>query len=309
MAEKKRINIKPMIGALAVSIVVWFMVATEKIYSHQIRVPIEIVRLAEGKTLLDPIPEYATIEVQGKGRSLIGIWFYDVRFKLEFPNVKRFYSIDLKNYLTFLDLPATFSLSVLEIIEPEPFDLRVDNLISKKLPVVYSGNIQTEDGYLFVGVKFNPDSVDISGPESKLNQINAIQTEKIDFSGKKTSFAQKVQLHNQETNIFTITPKLVNVDFDIQRLVELIIYEIPVRVINVPDHLEVTPIPSKLSLKIKGGEKIVASLSADQINAEIAYGNQYRPDPKKYAVSISTPKNIEWIESIPKTFTLQVKRK
>lgn len=309
MAEKKRINIKPIIGSLVVSIVVWFMVATDKIYSYQIRVPIEIVRLAEGKTLLDPIPDYATIEVQGKGRSLIGIWFYDVRFKLEFPNVKRFYSIDLKNYLTFLDLPATFGLNVLEIIEPEPFDLRVDNLLSKKLPVVYKGNIQTEDGYIFIGVKFNPDSVKISGPESKLNQMNNIPTEKIDFSGRKTSFAQKIQLNNKEPKIINLTPPSVNVEFDIQRLVELIIYEIPVKVINAPDNLEVTPIPNKLSLKIKGGEKIVASLSADQINAEIAFGNQYRPDPKKYAVSITTPKNIEWIESIPKTFTLQVKRK
>lgn len=309
MAEKIKINIKPILGSLLVAIVLWFMVATEKIYSHQIRVPIEIARLAEGKTLLEPIPEYANIEVQGKGSSLIGIWFYDVRFRLEFPNVKRFYTIDLKNYLTFLDIPATFGLSVVEIIEPEPFDLTVDDLVSKKLPVKYLGNIQPEDGYVFVRFRFNPDSATISGPQSKINQINVIQTEKIDFIEKRTTFTQIIRVQNKEPKILNITPQSVDVEFDIQRLVERIVYEIPVTVINVPANLEVIPKPNKLSLKVKGGEKIVASLSADQINAEITFGDHYRPDPKNYAVSISTPDDIAWIESIPKTFTLQVKRK
>jgi hypothetical protein len=61
MPDKIKVNIKPIIGSLSVALILWIMVATEKIYSYQIRVPIEIAHLAPNKTLLEPIPEFAVI--------------------------------------------------------------------------------------------------------------------------------------------------------------------------------------------------------------------------------------------------------
>jgi hypothetical protein len=92
-------------------------------------------------------------------------------------------------------------------------------------------------------------------------------------------------------------------------LVDRILYKIPIIIRNVRGNLDVTAIPPELALKVKGGEKIVADLQASDIKAEIDYKNQYRKDREEYAASISTPENISWIECIPKTFSLQVKRK
>lgn len=309
MPEKIKVNIKPILGSLAVALILWVMVATEKIYSYQIKVPIEVVRLAPGKTLLNPIPKYAIIEVQGKGHSLIAAWFYDVSFRLEFPAIKKGQKINLYNYLSYLDLPATFALQVKEIVEPEPFELMIDNQIDKKVPVMLSGNIEYDDGYVFADHKFTPDSVTITGPKSKVSKITKILSGDIVQHSTSSEFTHQITLENPEPGIIEVSPQNVQVYIDIQLLVDKFVYKIPIQIRNVKGNLDVKAIPAELALKVKGGAKIVAALQASDIKAEIDYGNQYRKDRENYAASITTPDNISWIECVPRTFTLQVKRK
>jgi hypothetical protein len=309
MAEKFKINLKPIIGSFVFGLIIWFMVATEKTYSHQIKVPIKIIRLAAGKTLLEPIPEYAILEVQAKGRSLIAIWFYDVSFNLELPNIKRSQKINLKDYLTFLDLPATFGFSVLDIIEPGLIDLQIDDLVNRELPVMLSGKIQPEDGYILMNYTFDFDTAIVSGPRSKVEAIHSIFSENLESIGKRSSFTQDINLVNPMPGIIGINPETVRLEADVQRLVELIIYKIPIKIQDVPANFEATAIPAELALKVKGGEKLVAALDTSLIKAEINFKKSYRADREKYAVSIKTPENITWIESIPERFTIQVKKR
>ena len=309
MSEKLKVNIKPIIGSLSVALILWVMVATEKMYSYQIKVPIDIVRLAPGKTLLEPVPEYSVIEVQGKGRSLIAAWFYDVRFRLELPALKKSQKVNLKNYLSYLDLPTTFAISVQEIIEPESFDLMIDDQIKKIVSVELTGEIEVEDGYVFVDHTFLQDSVTITGPSSKVNKIEHIFTGKFQQNSTTSPFSRSINLLNPEQTIIDIFPQTIQINIDIQRLNERIVYKIPILIRRVPTNLEVTAIPPELALKVKGGEKILVALEFSDIKAEIDYRSQYRPEQEDYAASISTPDNISWIEAIPKTFTLQVKRK
>ena len=62
-------------------------------------------------------------------------------------------------------------------------------------------------------------------------------------------------------------------------------------------------------LRIKGGEKIVTQITTDQIRAEIDFAKDYRKDREHYSAAISVPDHISWIESNPKTFELQIKKK
>ena len=309
MSEKIKVNIKPIIGSLSVALILWVMVATEKIYSYQIKVPIEIVRLAPGKTLLNPVPEYSVIEVQGKGRSLIAVWLYDVRFRLEFPDLKKSQTINLHNYLSYLDLPTTFALTIQEIIESESFELIIDDEMKKKVPIQLSTDLNVDDGYVFVGHSFNQDSVTVTGPASKLENIDHISIDSFQQQSNRSSFSHQITLTNPESGIFEITPQTAEINIDIQRLNEKIVYKIPILILRVPPNLEVSAIPADLALRIKGGEKIVTAITSSDIKAEIDYRNQYRPEQEKYAASITTPDNITWIECIPETFSLHVKRK
>ncbi len=309
MREKIKLNIKPILGSLLFALILWMMVATEKTYSYQIVVPIEIKRLAKGQTLLEPVPQFAIIEVQGKGRALIGAWFYDVAFRLELPNITKSQNIKLKDYLTFLDLPTTFGLSVLEIIEPSNIELKIDKEVTREIPIQLVGVIQPEDGYTLIDYRFIADSAVIRGPRSKVDKISSILTESIEFMGHTSSFEERTNLINPEPGIFSLSPRSVIIDIDIQRLVERIVREIPIKIQRVPKDLEVIAIPPKLALKVKGGERLVAALDTSSIKAEFDFMQNYQQDREKYAVSIITPEKISWIESFPKMFSLQIKKK
>ncbi len=253
MREKIKLNIKPILGSIAFAIILWLMVANEKNYVYQFTVPIEIRRLAKGKTLLEPIPKTAIIEVQGKGRALIGLWFYDVAFKLELPNITKSQNIKLADYLPFLDLPTTFGLPVLEVLEPSTIELKIDQEIVREIPIQFVGVIQPEDGYTLIDHHFVVDSAVVRGPRSKVNKISTIMTESIEFSGNTSSFSEKTNLINPEPGIFLLSPVSVDLNIEIQKLVEGFVREIPIKIHNVPGNLEVIARPSKLALKVKGG--------------------------------------------------------
>ena len=296
-------NIRPLSGAIALSILLWFLVATDKEYTHQIKVPIEVVRLAPGKTLSENIPDHAIIELRGKGRSLIGLWFYDVKFILELPDIRTSQSINLRDYLGFLDMPSTFGLEVSEIIEPNVIELRVDDKMIAEKPILLSGGVGTADGYVLIDLQFTPDTVSVTGPEKLVKKITFISTRELQISAAKSKFNETIDLEDPFPGLVMIEPRTVNVTFDVQRLAERTVFEIPIRIINVPRRITVEPIPSMLDLRVKGGEQIVAALKPEDIIVEIDFRKSYEPGREFYTAKIKTPEKISWIESFPKRLT------
>jgi YbbR domain-containing protein len=299
-------NIKAIIGSLIVAFILWFMVATEKEYTHQIKIPIELVRLARGKTLKKEIPENVIVEVKGKGKALIGLWFYDKKLRLELPRIKKSHELQLKDYIHLLDLPG---LELVQIIEPEKIDLEVDDLLKEKKPIAFSGNIGVEKGYILINYHFSVDSALVYGPKSMVKEIKYIYTDTLELVNKKNRFNQEVELLSPYPRLVRLNPGKINIEFDIQRLIERVVYNIPITVKNVPSYLAVEVVPNTLSLRIKGGQDIVAKVEPDFIKADIDFMKSYRSSKEKYVARIVTPSDLSWIESIPKTFILKVKRK
>ena len=308
MAISKK-NIKPLIGSILVAILLWVLVATDNNYDYQITIPIELVRLAPGKTLSQPIPKQAQVEIRGKGRSLLVVWFYDLRFRLDFPELKTGKTIELDNYLNTIDIPGALNIEILSIIEPKTIELKIDELVEEKKPVMLAGDVRVADGYVLIGYKFEPDSVVIAGPQRLVGQVNSINTRQIDIAAQKNGFSETLNLKNPNPDLIDLKAETVSAMFTIQRLVERVIYDIPIKIVNVPRTLSVEPIPQKMALRIKGGEEIVANIRSDEILAEINFGKQYKPEREEYGAEIITPRQVNWIESIPKKFRLKIKRK
>ena len=309
MKRQLRKSIKPIIGSVFLSIMLWFMVTTSKEYTTKIKVPLEVSRLAKGKTLLDLIPSEITLEIRGSGQSLIALYLYESSFKLELPQTTKDTKIILADQLVFLDLPSRLGLEVVEILEPKTLDLKVDDFIVTDKPVQFSGKINTEPGYIVLDTTYSRDSVRITGPKSLIDKINHISTKPSIFENQKYAFNKIMKLESPIPHLIKLFPQEINVQFEIQRLVERVVYDIPVTIKNVPNGLQVEPTPIALSLRVKGGEKIVEKLIPNEILAEIDFALQYNPEQSDYPVRIKTPSEISWLESSPKTFKLTVKRK
>ncbi len=310
MKRRIRKSIKPIIGSIFLSIVLWFMVTTSNEYTTQIKVPLEVSRLAKGKTLLKPISSEVTLEIRGTGQSIIALlYLYESSFKLELPQVTKSAKITLADYLVFLDIPSRLGIEVVEILEPKTIDLLVDDFIVTGKPIQFSGQIDTEPGYIVLDTSYSQNSARVSGPKSIIDTINHISTEPSIYENQKYAFSNRLKLESPVPDLIKIFPNEIDVQFEIQRIIERVVYDIPVRIKNIPKDLLVESIPFSLSLRIKGGEKNVEKLNSDEILAEIDFKLQYKPEKSEYPVIIKTPPEISWLESSPKTFKLTVKRK
>lgn len=309
MLDKIKNNIRPLASSIILSLILWFVVTTSKEYTHYITVPLEIKRLPPNKTLLNYVPEFAKIEIKGIGQSLLALNFYDVSFSLELPQTSQSGQVKLKEYINFLDLPPHLGLEVVEIIEPVYINLELDDLVEIKKPVKLYGDIKTEAGYTLNTINFDLDSVLVSGPQRRVDTLRFIQTEKLAGKPYKQSFVKNIGLASPAPGLIRLAPPDVNVEIDIQRLAEMMVYDVPIQIINVPSYLQANAVPSVLMLRIKGGEKILRELQPGQIVAEIDFNNSFKPEREEYAARIITPEKITWLESIPKTFKLKVRRK
>ena len=119
-------NYKPLLVAFVLAVLLWLVVTTDKEYKTRIEVPFKIVRLAENKVLLKPVPDKVIMEVSGKGRALMGLNFYNLKVNLELPEINKSTVIDLNNYLNRFDVATELGVNVVDIIEPKQLDLRVD---------------------------------------------------------------------------------------------------------------------------------------------------------------------------------------
>ena len=200
-------------------------------------------------------------------------------------------------------------MEIVEILEPKTIDLKVDDFFVAQIPVLFSGTITTEPGYIVTDTSYSVDSVRIAGPKSILDTIKFIPTQKEVYKNQKFAFGKRLRLSTPLPELLNINPSEIDVQFEIERIVERVVYDIPVRINNVPDNLKVEPTPPFLSLRIKGGEKIIEQVTNEDILAEIDFSTQYKQEQTEYPVSIKTPSEVSWLESSPKTFKLTVKRK
>ena len=303
-----RQNYKSILGSFLLASLLWLVVTTNKDYKYRIEVPFKIERLAEGKVLINPVPDKAVFEVEGKGRALLALNFYKSSIDLELPEIQKSTIINLEDYKSRFNVASELGVKVIDIIEPKTLDLKVDNYYEVKKPVRVQSKIQLAPGYILVNVKPVQDSVLVSGPESLLNRLHYLETESIIKDDVKYPFREAVDLIDPRKNIITLNPDKITVEFEIEQIVERTIYDVPIQIVGLPANLIATPSPRSISLRVKGGESIVTGVTRDELTVFFDFAKNYKPGRLIYDVQIETPENVSWTSASPDKFRLQLKR-
>jgi hypothetical protein len=310
MIKKIKSKFKPIAGSILVALILWFYVITnETVYTHKLKIPLIIKNNTPDKTFLKLPPEEVLVEFEGTGVSFITMWFYDTRFELDLQDIEKSKKIDLNEYHSAIIVPPAGNLHVVQVLAPTELDLQLDEYCEEQKPIYFLGSVVPASGYMIIDRKFSLDSVTVKGPKSIVRKIPLIYIDTLVVNEVKSSFEKTVSLCSPNPELLTLEPVKVDILFNIQRLSEQMIYDIPIRLKNVPSNLQVEVKPNTLSLRIKGGEKIVSQIKTENIGAEIDFAKDYRKERVHYSAAISVPDNISWIESIPKTFELHIKKK
>lgn len=300
---------KTIIIIVAFAFFLWLVVRMNKTYDHAYNIPLRVVNNNPVKVLMYPVPNSVRVEFVGRGVDLMRLQFYDIVYEVDISDVQDNILINLTEHPEFVHFPEDIKVPVKSIIRPQQILFQLDDLSEKVVPVTIKANVNTEQGFSLISSESVPDSIRIRGPASFVDTLSHIETKTKAFKNVNLSFSEEFEIKTNYEFYANYLPEKVKVNFDIQRLAEKELSNVPVEVTNVPDKFEVVPLPSFVKLYIKGGERILANSTKEDFHVVINFDQNWRQNSNKIPATIHTDLNIMYVESRPAQFELIVQNK
>ena len=301
-------NLTTRLIVLFMAILVWFLVKTEDNYRYSFNIPIRVTNLGPNRVINNDIPNRIKITSWGKGRELLSLMLRkDIFYNLDVSKVQNSAKFALEK--NKIKLMHESNIEVLNIVDPETIEVKITDLITKKIPIISEAEIQTLPGYTVVDeIVLKPDSVEIFGPVPIIEKIPAIRTQNKIFRNIKRNLERKIRLADPGKKHVKLLANEVNLIVDIQKLMEKPLFEVLVKVINQSPNLKVTVIPSTLSLVLEGGTDLLLNVTKQDVEAYIDYQKVHASKNKNHLAYIETPKGIRYRDVKPKRFKVVVEK-
>jgi YbbR domain-containing protein len=304
-----RKNYRAIIGTLLLAFLLWFMVKMNKHYEYNINIPVTFENLDQDKIFKYSYQDEVNVEFLGKGIDLLRLKFYHVYYRIDLSGAPRYLEFDLSEHPEYVNFPRELDVSVKSILRPRILVIELDRKMQQKLPVEVDYSLIEPPGMILVNVTAEPESVLVTGPAQMFNKVRAISTEKKEFKEPLRPFTQEFTIHKSDEYFGEYEPRKVDVTFDIQRLAEKEVLDVPVTIIHKPDNLEVIPLPSMANIYLKGGEKILADLDLKDFQIVIDFRKVWSPGVQRVKADLVTNASVLYMETRPPFFELIVQRK
>ncbi|MFQ6008538.1 MAG: YbbR-like domain-containing protein, partial [Candidatus Zixiibacteriota bacterium] len=175
-------NIWLKIIALVVGLLLWFHVATEKVYNHQVQLPLTEIALAEGLTLADNPPDSITVVVKAKGKQLLRSKWRQQGIKVNATQLSAGrYTLNLSTSNTSL-FDASNLVTLDEVVSPTMLSLKLDYKAEKTVKVLLDISTIPDEGYAISSISDpEPPEATLIGPRSLVRQFTTVYTENEDL--------------------------------------------------------------------------------------------------------------------------------
>jgi YbbR domain-containing protein len=301
-------NLATKLIVVVLAILVWFFVKTEDNYRYSFKIPLRVTNLGSDRIINNDVPKRIKITSWGKGRELLSLMLRkEMFYNLDVSRVEHSASFALEK--GEIKLTHETNIEILNIVDPETVEVKIADLIIKKIPIIMEAEIQTLPGYTVVDeIVLKPDSVEVIGIEANIAKISTIRTQHKIFRNIKRDLQKRIQLEKPANKQVKLLTDEVELTVNIQKLMEKPIYEVPVTVINHPSNLKVTVIPSTLSLILEGGTDLLLNVTKQDVKAYIDYQKVHASKNKNHLAYIETPRGIRYRDVKPKRFKVVVEK-
>ncbi|MFC1729894.1 hypothetical protein ACFL6I_06110 [candidate division KSB1 bacterium] len=314
---KEQSSVKPKLSAFILALFLWLYVGLNNVIEDDIRCRIVPVNLIPGKIIANRLPDDIVINVTGKGYDLLWLhlfWKSDLRFEVDLETINQYYDFPLNDekYLSWIKLPVNFieAVSVNDIVSPDTMKVVLDRLIVKKVPVIGKNiEIVPESGYWQIGdVVFDPEAIEISGPEMYVRSISGIATEPKSFIDKSRDISEMCRLLVENDAVYSLPVDEVKMSVDIQKIGVKEVLNVPVLVDRKPSAVTIEVRPSTINVSLRGGVDYIKNIDADDIAASIEYDRNWRRGGEYVAViSVNVPEHIIGYDISPNNINVIVR--
>jgi len=285
-------NIWIRIIALFMGLLLWFHVATDKVYKYRLALPISDIVLDERLTLVDSPPDSMTVVVSASGKQLLRRKWRQrgVRILATQLPIGR-HAVNLTTTNTSL-VGAGGEVTLDEVVSPTSLLLNVDYKAESRVTVMPNITILPDEGFAISRVsRPEPTEVTLVGARSRVRTVTTVSTEPKELSNLRDNLTMTLPLATPAGYKMMLKPDSVIITVEIVAVKTRVFEDIPIVVYNAPNDQLVSPQPSVLRIELTGPPEDIDSLDR---NVLVASADFRRLDSNGLApVKINCPSNFK----------------
>jgi YbbR domain-containing protein len=200
--------------SLALAVLLWYIVAGEPELVAIQPVPLLYRNLPSSLLLISGAPDQVRAELRGPSGMLTRATLSDAFAALDLSGVATSGALTFTLSAEQFNLPqgVRFVRSV-----PSQVRLHFDWISSKTVPVELQLKGHLPDGYVIANQTIQPQTLNISGPESNVSAIQTAETDPVDLSGLTQTTEIKVSAFVSEAQAQFVSDPVVTVRLTIQK--------------------------------------------------------------------------------------------
>lgn len=250
--NRKRTNI--FLIFLACSALIWLISKLSETYTERTSFAIDYVNPPDSLLFANASKESVGVRLSANGFQLFYFNMSKKAIRIDLSQVRsrggRYY-VAKENYRSQIEGQLPGNMDLIELDEDTLY-VKFDKLHSKEIPVVPDITLELASNHLLEGeLKVEPPSIEIKGPESEISEVTEILTVSRTLSNVSEDFQMTLDLARWAslTNT-TYSQNTVEVQGNVFRFSEQVL-DIPVKVVNVPEGVEVRTFPNTISALCK----------------------------------------------------------
>ncbi len=218
------------VGALALALFVWLYVTSARTYEVALRMPLFVMDLPDSLVVVNELPASAEVRLHGRGDRLLWLRVQEPRVELSLKG-EREGSLTRTLEPADVMLPQGSRVEVRQVVSPRVFQVEVDRLLVRKVPLrcavegtPASGHARVPGDPLLV-----PDEVRVRGPAGRVAGLRAMPVGPVSIAGARDTVVSPVKVHLPRIKHLTVEPATVTATVPIEPVRDVTVRGIPVR--------------------------------------------------------------------------------
>ena len=267
---------------LALSGAFWLSLTLNDTYEQEFAVPVAVVDVPKNAVLTSDEVDTVKMTIRDKGIFLISYYYGDylknIRIHFRSHSHNNGTGTIAAQELQKIVYSRLFTSSKILSTKPDKLEFYYSYGTKKKVPVRWSGRVIPEELYFISRVEYSPDSVTIYASEEKLDSINMVYTEQLNYANFRDTLSVNCRLSKIKS--VKMVPDHVQVNFFTDVLTEERIEGIPVQGINMPEGKVLRTFPAKVAVNFVTGVNVYRNLRAEDFTVVVDY-NDIKNNPSE----------------------------
>ena len=273
---------------LGLSGIFWLSLTLNETYEREFSIPVSVVDIPKNAVLTSDEVDTIKMTIRDKGIVLVAYQYGDYLNRLRIP---------FKNYtrnngsgsvpaseLQKLVYQNLVSSSKITACKPDKLEFFYNYGTHKKVPVRWSGRVIPEELYFISRVDYSPDSVTVYASDEKLDSINIIYTETLNYANFRATLS--ITCHLAKLKGVKVVPDRVKINFYTDVLTEENIEGVPIQGINLPEGKVLRTFPAKVTVSFVTGVSVFRNLRPEDFTIVADYNEIKRHPSEKCRITL-----------------------